>query len=372
MKNLVARIPRKLLFVILGITVLGGGSGAAAVYVGADRLLGPPYSEVNGPACSTIATTRIKKADRYWIRKYVTTDEKVDGLSRLKTALRVAQTVQRAEKSDLVQVTVLDAAGPTDRARMRGRAIGAQVVYIPDLNKVPEGAVRSPISAYYVDSAADTSGQFWGLRIDLPQEDAEAVSASLTDHADCLDPIVEGQVAHAAPAAKGAGAGHGSEAESGKAGDTDEAASHGDAEPAAEHAQEAGGDASDHGDQGAAPQAAEEQGFLDQVKGMIFGDMSNEPAEAAHDEAKAEVAPASGDPEPPQAPRTPAEGGKRWSNASEADEIRSEDSGADHAAPETAEPEDGVNEADAAGAAWLEKFRARQAGTATDGAKPAH
>lgn len=254
MKNLVARIPRKLLFVISGITLLGGGSGAAAVYVGADRLLGPSYADLNGPKCTTVATMRIKKADRYWIRKYVTTEGKGDGLSRLKTALRVAQTVQRAEKSDLVQVTVLDAAGPTERARMRGRAIGAQVVYIPDLDKVPEGAAVQPINAYYVDGAADQSGQFWGLRIDLPQEDAEAISAALTDDANCLDPIVEGQNALAAPAGHGATTVHG--------------------EPTG-HGAETSPDG--HDDEAA---TAEDDGFVAKITGkvnsMLFGETADE------------------------------------------------------------------------------------------------
>ncbi len=192
MKSIVSRIPRKLLLILSGVTVLGGGSGAAAVYIGADKLLGPSYSALNGLSCTTVETIRIKKADRYWVRKYVTMDKPGDGMSRLKTALRVARKVQEAERSDLVQVTVLDPAGPTDRSRMRGRAIGAQVVYIPDTSKVPDGHPAQPVTAYYVDGAADANGDFWGMRIDMPREDAEHLTAALTDDTDCLDALGQG------------------------------------------------------------------------------------------------------------------------------------------------------------------------------------
>ena len=209
MRNIVSRIPRKLLFVMVGISVFGGGSGVAAVYVGSDRLLGRSGGGDNGLACSVVKSIVIKDADRYWIRMYVTTDEPGNGLSRVKTALRVARRVHQAKHADLVQVTVLDRAGPTERAQMRGRAIGAQIVYIDDLAKMPEGAATQPINAYYIDGSADDGGKFWGMRIDLPLEEAERLAAALTDDADCFDPAAEGQAGHDAPAAHGAGTVHG-------------------------------------------------------------------------------------------------------------------------------------------------------------------
>ncbi|MCJ8521364.1 hypothetical protein ABID21_004449 [Pseudorhizobium tarimense] len=211
MKGFKIRLSRTFLLIIGGVTVLGGGSGAAAVYIGADKLLGPSYADINGLDCTTVETIKIKKADRYWIRKYVTTNEPGDGVARLKTALRVARKVQEAEHSDLVQVTVLDKAGPTDRASMRGRAIGAQVVYMPDVSKAPDGLAVQPLTAYYVDGMPDDTGEFWGLRIDLPQEDAEHLSAALTDTADCLDPVLEGADGHGSSGGHGADKGHGAE-----------------------------------------------------------------------------------------------------------------------------------------------------------------
>jgi hypothetical protein len=268
MKTIVSRIPRKLLLILAGVTVLGGGSGAAAVYIGADRLLGPSYSDVNGLACTVVETVRIKKADRYWIRKYVTTDKPGDGISRLKTALRVARKVQQAEHSDLVQVTVLDPTGPTERSAMRGRAIGAQVVYIPDTSSIPYPARVEPITAYYVDGPANATGEFWGLRIDLPLEDAEALSAALTDDADCLEPVVEG-----------AGDRHGKPAGHGEA--KDQGASKGvhDEEPAADPH---GAPSGEHGDGTtvAGHETDGEPGLLASLMGMVG--LGGEAAETAH------------------------------------------------------------------------------------------
>ncbi|WP_142519704.1 hypothetical protein [Pseudorhizobium endolithicum] len=264
-----SRIPRKLLLVLAGVTVLGGGSGAAAVYIGAERLLGPSYSSINGLACTVVETVRIRRADRYWIRKYVTTDKPGDGISRLRTALRVARKVQETEHSDLVQVTVLDPAGPSERSAMRGRAIGAQVVYIPDMSSIPHPARVEPISAYYVDGPASATGEFWGLRIDLPLEDAEALLAALTDDADCLEPVVEG-----------AGDGHGKAAGHGEAKDHGASKGGHDEEPeTGPH----GAPSGEHGDGTpvAGHEADGEPGLLASLTAMVG--LGGEAAETAHE-----------------------------------------------------------------------------------------
>nr|CAD6598867.1 hypothetical protein RKHAN_00617 [Rhizobium sp. Khangiran2] len=278
MKSIVSRIPRKLLLILAGVTVLGGGSGAAAVYIGADRLLGPSYGDLNGLTCTTIETIRIKKADRYWIRKYVTTDEPGDGIARLKTALRVARKVQQTEHPDLVQVTVLDPAGPADRSRMRGRAIGAQVVYVPDTSRLPAGSRDQAISAYYVDGSASATGEFWGLRIDLPLEDAQAMSASLTDDADCVDPVIEG------------GDGHGTAADHGKTKEQEEAAGHSET-PDAGH----GGADEAHGPETSAVEHGKDdgQGLVASLMGVVGLGGEELPVGTLGDERAGEAAPAS-------------------------------------------------------------------------------
>jgi hypothetical protein len=517
------RLSKKFVLILGGGLLLCGASGAAAVLIGADKILGPSYSDLNGLSCTTLQTVKSKKDQRYWVRKYVTSDETGDGMSRIRTALRVARAVQAKEKADLVQIAMIDKAGPKDRAAMRGRMVAAQVVYIPDLSKVPEGAAAVNYSAYYLDGAPTAKGEYFGMRVDLPLEDVEHLEAKLTDKADCIEPeppegahpvtksghglrtpTDHGEAAGGhgeapaeghgeapehgeAPAAEGHGAapaeGHGDEVAAKESGGflgsvtgmlfgskeeptadhgaegvehaSAPADGHGAAEPApaghettaasdhapaeaeaagehgttapkpAEHdAVEEGGHASeakadgaheastasepfaegeaataevsdDHGEQAAKPshgatsekpaeathaeksaeagKPAEEQSFLDQVKGMIFGGPSDKADGTPHEEAKADAgheAKQAGEQvhEPAPEPRTSAEGGKRWSDASEKDEIHSADQPAGQDAQATehadAKPAEGPNQADAAGAAWLEKCRAQSAGAA--------
>ncbi|CDZ58903.1 Hypothetical protein NGAL_HAMBI2605_02570 [Neorhizobium galegae bv. orientalis] len=444
MKGLKFRFSKKLVFILMGsIVVLGGGSGAAAVLIGTDKILGPSYLEINGLECTALETVKIKRDQRYWIRKYVVSDGTGDGLARIRTALRVAKAVQEKEKADLVQVAIIDKAGPRDRAQMRGRAIGAQVVYIPDPKKAPEGTDAQLYSAYYLDGTANSNGEYYGMRIDLPLEDVEALTARLTDHADCVGPVVatpegehgqkpkaDGHGAPSAPAghgepvasshgaapadAQGAPAeGHGGEVAAKESGgffssvtgmifgSGQEAPAQGHApagNPAAPEthaaapaaaAQAAPAAAAAHpapassnksvahqvpnqgqGDQkpAAPPQVAsaepkkEEGGFLASIMGMFSGSEAQEKPGAAPAAAKAS--------EPAPAPRTSAEGGKRWSKQTDGDAVRS-----DAKPPETAHSEAapaktaGATDADAAGAEWLAKLRGQPAPAAP--AKPA-
>lgn len=199
------RFSRKFLIIVGGVLLLGGTTGVAAVFIGAERLLGPSYKSVNGLQCNTVQTVAIKKNGSFWVRKFIRTDGG-DGMSRLKTALRVAQAIHRKQKPDLVQVSVLDAHGPQLRSEMRGRAIAAQVVYIPDEKKMPEGAEAQRYSAFYYDGVPNADGFFYGLRIDLPVEDVDHVSETLTDLVDCADPAADAVAGEHGEPAKGDGA----------------------------------------------------------------------------------------------------------------------------------------------------------------------
>jgi hypothetical protein len=110
-------------------------------------------------------------------------------MTRVKTALRVAQAVYAAQKPDLVQVVVLDENGPTLRADIRGRAIGADVVYIPHPDKTVPGLDDKPYTARYYDGKANESGLFFGERIDLPADEIAMISAGFKDPEDCVDPV---------------------------------------------------------------------------------------------------------------------------------------------------------------------------------------
>ncbi|WP_105385901.1 hypothetical protein [Neorhizobium alkalisoli] len=285
--GLTFRFSKKLILIMSGIVVLGGGSGAAAVFVGADKLLGPSYLEMNGFECTSLETIKIKRDQRYWVRKYVTSEEPGDGMARIRTALRVARAVQEKEKADLVQVAMIDKAGPTDRALMRGRMIGAQVIYIPDPGKMPKGTAASVYSAYYLDGTANASGEYYGMRIDLPVEDVEAVTARLTDHADCVEPaaaVPEG--AHGA-SADGHGAPAGGHGEP-SGGHGESSGGHGEEPAAGGHDAPAEG----HGDEIAAKESG---GLLGSVTGMLFGSGEKAPPAEGHAKEAADHAPAPAD-----------------------------------------------------------------------------
>lgn len=182
------RLSRKLVLIVGGVALLMGSSGAFALYIGRDRLLGPSSSSTNGLVCTDVNLVTIRKQNRVWIRKYITTDT-TDGLTRVKTALRVARAVYEAQKPDLVQVVVLDKHGPTLRSDIRGRALGADVVYVPDPTKVENGAVDAPYTARYYDGTASDEGLFYGERVEMPLKDIDGVIASLKDHSDCENPV---------------------------------------------------------------------------------------------------------------------------------------------------------------------------------------
>ncbi|WP_236776660.1 hypothetical protein [Agrobacterium tumefaciens] len=290
------RFSRKLVVIVGGILLLAGATGSAAVFIGSDRLLGPSYASANGLSCDAVQTVNIRKNGSLWVRKFIRT-EGGDGTERLKTALRVAKAVYDKQKPDLVQVSVLDKNGPQLRSEMRGRAIAAQVVFIADPDKIPQGADAQRYSAFYYDGAANGSGQFYGLRIDLPLEDAETMAASLSDTADCVTPASDaGAEGHGGKAAKGA-AGHGETKDEGTGGhgaapaETDEGGAGAEAQ---------GGTASPEaqGEPGAdelltsTPEADGDSIFsLAYLKSLIFGKGSTT-AQAAEEKSAAEIAPA--------------------------------------------------------------------------------
>lgn len=215
------RLSRKVVFISCGVLLLSGAAGIAAVYIGTERLLGPSYRSVNGLECQAVQTVTIKKNGTFWIRQFIRTNGG-DGTDRLKTALRVAKSIYEKQHPDLVQVSVLDTNGPQLRSEMRGRAIAAQAVYIPDMAKIPEGSDGRQYSGFYYDGAANSQGFFYGLRIDLPLEDIEQIAHSLSDATGCAGGVAENvENAHGKPAESGgheekpAEPAHGSEGESG-------------------------------------------------------------------------------------------------------------------------------------------------------------
>lgn len=276
-----------------GILLLAGATGSAAVFIGSDRLLGPSYASSNGLSCDAVQTVNIRKNGALWVRKFIRTGGG-DGPERLKTALRVAKAVYDKQKPDLVQVSVLDKNGPQLRSEMRGRAIAAQVVFIPDPAKIPEGANAHRYSAFYYDGAANGSGQFYGLRIDLPLEDTEAMAASLSDSADCATPASDaGSEGHEGKSAKGHGENKG--AAGGEHGAAPAENGHGEASPETNGetpSPEAHGEPATDELLTSTPEAEGSSVFsLSYLKSLIFGKGSTT-AQAAEEKTAAENVPA--------------------------------------------------------------------------------
>lgn len=179
------RLSRKLLIIVAGVTVLTGASGAAAIFVGRDVLLGASSESVSGAACTTVTTVRLDQDGQQWLRKYVRSDA-VSGEVRVKTALRVAGAVSNLEEADLYQVIMLDAAGPVYRADMRGRAIGAEVLFARDPAAIP--GMSAPFVARYTDGKPASNGEFYGERKELSLDEIKTIVTAMKDREDCVDP----------------------------------------------------------------------------------------------------------------------------------------------------------------------------------------
>ncbi|KQY11383.1 hypothetical protein ASD31_18580 [Rhizobium sp. Root482] len=232
------------MFVIAGVLVLTGASGAFAVYSGKEALLGGGDRDgpaLSGVACTTVETLKMRRNGQRWIRKYVSTEE-AGGVNRVRTALRITGQLANAEKADLYQVVVLDHEGPHERARRRGPAIGAEVLFAPDPGKVP--GMTTPFVARYKKGDANLAGLFHGREVSLPAEEIRSTLTAMDDKSDCFDPIAAAAEAEAGAEGSPAG-GHGEEA----------ASDHGE-EVAPAHEQAASG----------------EKGFLGSMIAMVFGE----------------------------------------------------------------------------------------------------
>ena len=254
------------MFVMAGVLVLSGASGAFAVYSGKEAFLGGADGgapSLSGLACTTVETLKMRRSGQRWIRKYVTT-EKAGGIDRVRTALRITGLLANAEKADLYHVVVLDEEGPHERARRRGAAIGAEVLFAPNPEKVP--GMTTPFVARYKKGDANLAGLFHGHEVSLPTDEIRNTLTAMDDKTDCFDPVAAA-----------------AEAEAGAEGS-----------PAGAHDEEA---ASDHGEQEAPNhEKAEsgEKGFLGSMIAMVLGDgnasdSQTEAASGPHPPSEAET-----------------------------------------------------------------------------------
>jgi hypothetical protein len=277
------RLPRKVMFLIAGVLVLSGASGAFAVYSGKEAFLGavePSAPSPSGLACTTVETLKMRRNGQRWIRKYVST-ESAAGVDRVRTALRITGLLAKEEKADLYQVVVLDAAGPSDRADRRGPAIGAQVLFAPDPSKLP--GMSTPFVARYTDAKANTVGLFYGREVALSTDDIKTTLTAMDDKSDCFDPVAAAAAAEPGAAGSKSGdhgekpaAAHGEEAGSGET----PAAGHGEEAAAREHGAEAPAEHADAVDPAEAK--PEEKGFIGSMLAMVLGNGSEKPSSEGH------------------------------------------------------------------------------------------
>ena len=290
-KILKMRFSKKVMLILSGVLLLGGASGAFALYVAHKPVDAEAAAEasLSGEACTTIQTLKLRRNGQRWIRKYVET-ESIGGIERVRTALRVAGVLAKQEKADFYQVVILDHAGPKDRARFRGAAIGAEVLFAPQPEQIP--GMTAPFVAKYNEADANMAGLFHGKEVVMPLEAIKATLTEMDDKSDCAEVIVEigepgSEAGHKSmPGDEEVATGHEPAGEHGGASES----GHGEKPSEEAHGEAAGedthGEASAEGAHGE-PAAETETGggMFASIKGMIFG--ADEPAAEAHGESPA-------------------------------------------------------------------------------------
>ena len=188
MKAILSKLrPSKRLVLVLSAAFgVSAASGGAAVYVGRDEIL-TRFVEpsASGLECTTLRTLKLDHKGQRWVRMHVKTD-RASGPDRIRTALRVVGALASKEKADLYQVVVLDAAGPEDRAGVRGAAIGAEVLFAPGPQSVK--GMDEPFRASYNEATANAAGMFHGKIVRLGLDEVRATMAKMDDRSLCVDP----------------------------------------------------------------------------------------------------------------------------------------------------------------------------------------
>lgn len=254
------RLSRKLLFITIGITVLLGGTGGAALYMGGGDLLGEPMQDVAGGECTDIQTMVLKTPNEHlWLRKYIRM-ENATGPERVRTALRIAGLLAKKNAVDLIHVSVLDVHGPDMRAGMRGRAIGAEVLIALKPGNLPE--MKTPAMASYYEGPVNDEGRFYGDKVVVDFDEVRGMMTamrSVEEKPDCTKPELPED---ASDEKKND---HGKPKKS-------KSADHGE-KPANDHGEQTKSE--DHGEQ-----PAKEQSFLDSMLSMVgLGGGEEKPAE---------------------------------------------------------------------------------------------
>jgi hypothetical protein len=290
------RLSRKLLIITLGITVLLGGTGMTALYFGGDSLVIKGGENAIGGECTDVQTMVVKTpSDHLWLRKFIRM-ENASGRDMVRTALRISGNLAKNNAVDLIHVSVLDTHGPTKRADMRARAIGAEVLIALKPDNLPE--MKSPAMASYYEGPASDEGRFYGDKVVVDIDEIGAMMTAMRtieEKPDCISQNVEADATE--------NDGHGKKDKS-DAKPNDHGGKPADAQgekPANDHGEEPAKEGGNDTDQNA--DAAKEQSFLDSMLSMVGLGGGDETAVEKHEPVAEEPAeaPAGGHDKQPDA-----------------------------------------------------------------------
>ena len=280
--------------ITLGITVLLGGTGMTALYFGGDSLMVEGGENAIGAECTDVLTMVVKTPNNHLrLRKFIRM-ETTSGHERIRTALRISGLLAKTYQVDLIHVSVLDTHGPSKRAEMRARAIGAEVLIALKPDNLPE--MKSPAMASYYEGPVSDAGQFYGDKVVVDIDEIGSMMTAMRtieEKPDCVNPAGDAETAkndghgktdkkdgHAKPNEKPAND-HGEKP----------AEDHGE-KPANDHGAEPAKEGADEAAEGADP--AKEQSFLDSMLSMV-GLGGSEPAAQTHEPVAEEPADAATD-----------------------------------------------------------------------------
>ncbi|WP_430242656.1 hypothetical protein [Neorhizobium sp. DAR64861/K0K2] len=191
------RIIKVRLAVVTGSAVFVGAAAGAALYLAPHLIPGNSAETAAAMQCSTVKTIRSNDKDGTHVRTFLAVGP-MDEAARMRTALRVAKALHEAEKPHLIQVAVLDEAGPTTLAEMRGPVIGARLTFIAKATNDAE-IKAGPFSGYAIQGSAGSDGRFYGARQDFNLADFASMTSGLGELSDCkpdpTEPVVQNKAA---------------------------------------------------------------------------------------------------------------------------------------------------------------------------------
>lgn len=181
------RISRKLALLSGGFLLVLGATGTAALVFAPARLI-PGYAQNTIGSCRTIYQSGFRRGQENRVIAVIATED-VEPADRIRTGVRIARHLAETLKPDLVIVQVADYRGPTERAELRGAAIGTEIVHAPYPAKTQ--ATSKPWEIRYVDSVSTEAGYYFGSRVDMWLTEIEAVNQGIELVAGCDGDVVD-------------------------------------------------------------------------------------------------------------------------------------------------------------------------------------